>query len=77
MAPRVARSIAPMSLNGAAGTPTVPASPFFFFFDDGGIHDATNTKILFQWQFVDDTAIAEHDDRPAPRRQMVAPAILR
>jgi hypothetical protein len=56
----------PDELNGAAGTPTVPASTALVVLDDVVIHDATNTKILFQWQFADGTVIADTTTDPRP-----------
>jgi hypothetical protein len=56
----------PEEVNGAAGTPTVPASTALVLVDDVVIHDATNTKILFQWQFADGTVIADTTTDPRP-----------
>jgi hypothetical protein len=44
----------------------VPASTALVVLDDVVIHDATNTKILFQWQFVDGTVIADTTTDPRP-----------
>jgi hypothetical protein len=56
----------PDELNGTAGTPTVPASTALVVLDDVVIHDASNTKILFQWQFADGTVIADTTTDPRP-----------
>ena len=56
----------PDELTGVAGTPTVPASTALVVLDDVVIHDATNTKILFQWQFADGTVIADTTTDPRP-----------
>ena len=60
----------PDEVVGAAGkAAAAKASTAVVVLDDVVIRDATNTKILFQWQFADDKAIADTTTDPRPADQ--------